>query len=214
MDESRVSRWAVWTGPVFAVLFFVLSALTGSTPSDKASPEKVDSYVDGHKGQMLVSVFLSPLGVALLLIFAAYVYSRARAAGDATVGPRVLVAGAVLWASGLLIGSMVALAQVSAADHNQLQVGQTLNVLASASWVPFIGGIAVFLIGAGITGLSSGMLPTWIGWVALVLGIVSLAGPGGFIGFFAAPLWMLVAGILLAMRTGAPRPSGHRVAVA
>jgi hypothetical protein len=126
----------------------------------------------------------------------------------------VLLAGAVLWASGLLLGSMVTLAQVSAADNRQLQLGQTLNVLASASWVPFIGGIAVFLIGAGITGLSSRLLPTWIGWAALVLGIVSLAGPGGFIGYFAGPLWILVAGILLGVPAGAARTSRRRMAVA
>jgi hypothetical protein len=174
----------------------------------------VFSYVDGHRTQLLASVFLSPLAAALLVVFAAYVFSRARAAGDARTGPIILLAGAVLWASGLLLGSMVTLAQVSAADNRQLQLGQTLNVLASASWVPFIGGIAVFLIGAGITGLSSRLLPMWIGWAALVLGIVSLAGPGGFVGYFAAPLWMFVAGIMLGLPARTARASRRRMAVA
>jgi hypothetical protein len=55
-----------------------------------------------------------------------------------------------------------------------------------------------------MTGLGAQVAPRWLGWAALVLGIVSLAGPGGFVGFFGAPLWILIAGITLAMRDRSP----------
>jgi hypothetical protein len=41
----------------------------------------------------------------------------------------------------------------------------------------------------------------WVGQVVpttlVVVGIIALAGPGGFLGFFVAPLWMLVAGVMM-----------------
>jgi hypothetical protein len=200
MNDVRLSRLLVWCGPVFAVLFLALSFISGDTPDAKSSAAKVLNYYDDNSTKIMATVFLSPLAAALLIAFAAAVRSRARSTGQTGPGPSVLLAGAVVWSAGLLLGSMVSLAGVDAADNKQGDVGVALNVLNGASWVPFIGGIAIFLIGAGLTGLGSRILPTWLGWVALVLGIVSLAGPGGFIGFFGGPLWMLVAGILLIVR--------------
>jgi hypothetical protein len=96
---------------------------------------------------------------------------------------------------------VLSLALLSSSDHNQPQVAQAANVLSNASWIPFIGGIAVTLIGAGMTVLRTRILPVWLGWVALVAGVVSLIGPGGFLGFFVGPLWMLVAGVMLGLRS-------------
>src|SRR4051794_19741757 len=101
------NRWLVWTGPAFTVLFVVAAiALEGNTPGEKASAEEVMKYFNSHQGRTTTSVFLAPLGAALLVLFASYVRTLARdrlpAAG---AGPTVLVAGAVLWASGLLVGS-------------------------------------------------------------------------------------------------------------
>jgi hypothetical protein len=131
------------------------------------------------------------------VLFFGYVRSVARDRGTSGAGPTVMVGGAVLWAAGLLLGSMLNLAALSAEDHGLGEVAQTVNVLNAVSWIPFIGGIAVTLIGAGMTVLRSGVLPSWLGWFGLVVGIIALAGPGGFLGFFAAPLWMLLAGFLL-----------------
>jgi hypothetical protein len=204
MDNT--SRWLVWTGPLFAVGFIVsVLFLEGETPSDKASAERVMDYYNAHQGRSLVSAFLAPLGATLLVLFAAHLRAIARGRGDSGgTGPTVLLSGAILWAAGILVGSTTTLALVQAADHDQAQIAQTMNVLANSGWVPFIGGLAVMLIGAGLTVLSTGILPRWMGWVAAVVGVVSLAGPGGFLGFFVAPLWLLVAGVLLA-RT----PSGQ-----
>lgn len=200
------SRWLVWTGPLFTVGFVVsVLFLEGETPSEKASPQRVMAYYNSHQARSLTSVFLAPLAATLLVLFAAHLRAVARdRGGRAGPGPTVLLAGAVLWAAGILAGSVTTLALVSASDNGQDQVAQTLNVLSNSGWIPFIGGLAVMLIGAGLTVLSTGILPRWMGWVAAVVGVVSLAGPGGFLGFFVAPLWLLVSGVILA-RT----PSGE-----
>jgi hypothetical protein len=115
-----------------------------------------------------------------------------------------MVSGAVLWAAGMLFGSTLDLAAADVGDKKLEGAAQAVNILIEASWLPFIVGIAVTLIGAGMTVLRSGVLPSWLGWIALVVGIVALAGPGGFVGFFVGPIFMLVAGILLYMRQSEP----------
>ena len=203
MNEARLHRLLVWAGPLFAVLFLALSFMQGSTPGEGDSTAKIMKYYDDHSAVLMVSVFGTPLACALLLGFVAAVRERARAAaggGSGGAGATIMVAGAVLWAAGMLTGSMITLSLITVQDKNHTDAVRALNDLSAASWLPFIGGIAVFLVGAGITAFSSRVLPTWLAWVALVVGIVSLAGPGGFVGFFGAPLFLFVAGIILATR--------------
>lgn len=162
-------------------------------------------YYNAHQGRTLTSTFLAPLLAALLVLFASHIRTMVR---DRHLvpgpGPTVMLAGAVLWASGMLIGASLSLTLMTASDHGQAQVAQTMNVLSNDTWLPFIAGVAVTMIGAGMTVLGTGLLPRWMGWVAVVTGVVSLAGPGGFLGFFVGPIWLLVAGVLLAR---APAPA-------
>jgi hypothetical protein len=192
---------------LFTIGFIVIVvALEPNTPGEKASAQKVMDYYNSHQGRTLTSVFLAPLGALLLVLFASYLRSLARERNSA-VGPTVLVSGAILWASGLLLGSVFDLTVESASHHGQAQIAQTANVLNNDAWIPFVAGIAITLVGAGMTVLSSRILPTWLGWIAIVGGIVSLVGPGGFIGFIVAPLWLLVSGVLLGLRSPAAAPA-------
>jgi hypothetical protein len=204
MNGPNSSRWLALTGPLFTVVFVIVGfGLLGSTPGEKASAQKVVDYYSSHQGRATAAALLAPLGAAILVLFGSYLRARAREAGATGVGPTVLIGGVVLWGSGLLIGSTFGLTLVSASDHKQLQVAQTANVLSNDAWLPFVAGIAVTMLGAGMTVLSTRILPRWLGWVALVVGVVALLGPGGFAGFFIAPLWLLVAGIMLWMSSAA-----------
>jgi MFS family permease len=211
----RNQRWMAWTGPLFAVVFLAITLLLGSSPSEKASAQKVVNYYNSHQGRTLTGVFLTPALAALLVLFASYVRTvvRDRYPG-AGPGPSMMLGGAVLWAAGIFVGATLGLALLTAADNHQNQAAQSLNVLSAASWLPFIAGIAITLIGAGMSVLSTGVLARWMGWVALVGGIVALAGPGGFVGFFLGPLWLLVAGIMLArQQPDVVVPQAERVGV-
>jgi hypothetical protein len=200
MNNQKSGRLFALTGPLFAIVFVVvLTALENGTPGDKASGKEVLSYYQEHLGRATTSALLGPLGAALIVLFFSYLRTLARERSIAPgPGPTIMISGATLWAVGLLLGSTTTLAVATAADHDQGQIAQTFNVLSNASWIPFIAGIAVTLIGTGLTLLSAHILPRWMAWTALAVGVVSLLGPGGFFGFFLSPLWMLVAGILLA----------------
>ena len=201
-------RLSTLAGPVFAIVFLVATALAGSTPDEKSSGTKVISYYLDHDTSTLSGAFGGPVLALLLLLFFSQLRSVARASAlGAGAGPTVMIGGAVVWASGLLIGSWLDLALVASAKHHQEGVAQTLNVLSAADWIPFIAGIAVTLVGAGMTVMSTGVLPRWMGWVALVVGVIALAGPGGFLGFFLSPLWILVAGVMLLRAESSVEPA-------
>jgi hypothetical protein len=197
--NARTNRWLVWTGPLFSIVFVVaVLALEGNTPGEKASAKEVVSYFESHQGRTLTEAFLAPLMCALLIAFACHVRDLARARSRAPgAWPMVMVGGSVVWGLGLLLGATLSLAVSTASHHGQDQAAVTVNVLSNDAWLPFIAGIAITMLGAGVTVLQSGLLPRWLGWVAVVVGIASLIGPGGFLGFFVAPLWLLVAGIML-----------------
>jgi hypothetical protein len=62
------------------------------------------------------------------------------------------------------------------------------------SW--FLG--SVFLFATGLAVLRHGVLPTWLGWVTLVMGVL---GPWWFTGWiifiFLLPIWLIVVAIML-----------------
>jgi hypothetical protein len=210
MDALR-TRPLVLAGPLFAVLFVVGVALQGDTPGPDASGEAVVAHYLDEQTTSLTLVFLSPLLATLLVLFFAHLRAVARERRVSPgAGPTVMISGAVLWAAGILLATVLELALIDAADDGRVATAETLNVLSNATWLPFIAGIAITLIGAGMTVLGSDFLPHWLGWVALFCGIVSLAGPGGFLGFFVAPVWLLVAGLVTA-RPAVPLRDPHRV---
>ena len=78
---------------------------------------------------------------------------------------------------------------------------QTLSVASSDFFFPFLAGIAIMSFASGICTLRFGGLPKWLGWVAIVIGIVTVT-PVGFVGFLAAFIWVLVVSITLFLREG------------
>ncbi|HET7310884.1 MAG TPA: hypothetical protein VFJ17_06120 [Mycobacteriales bacterium] len=201
MRQSGSRYWA-WTGIAFFALFaFSIFFLNGSTPGEKASAQTVMHYYNTHHGRTTADALLAPLIVALGAIYFTYLRARAREArATSDIGPTTMLVGAVIWAMGALVGSVIELTVSSASWHQQAQIAQTANVLSNDSWIPFIAGAATMLIGAGVTVLQSSLLPKWMGYVAIVAGVASLVGPGGFLGFIVAPLFVLTSAVMMLMR--------------
>ena len=202
-DARDNDRWMLLAGPLFLVLAVVVLML-GSSPGEQASAKKVADYFSDNEARLMVTVFAAGPAAALLLVFV----SRLRAALDdrARAARSLLVAGGTLYATGIVISASVTLATIVSADKGYEAAGHTLNVLNSSLWIPFVIGIAVTLLGAGLAVLRTGILPSWMGWIAVAIGVVSLLGPGGFVGFFVAPLWIGAAGLMLYLRNTSDVP--------
>ena len=74
---------------------------------------------------------------------------------------------------------------------------QTLNYIDNNNFPPAVIALCVIYLGMAWHILSARSLPVWIGWVSLVVGLLSLAGPVGFVAFLLFIPYTFVLGILL-----------------
>lgn len=203
MDDARNNdRWMLLAGPLFLVLGLAAILLQGGTPGEKDSADQIIKHFADNDTRSVASVFLWGPAAAALLVFV----SRLRAGIDdrARAARSLLVAGGSVLATAMLIGASVTLGLVTASHEGFKDAAQALNSLNAGMWIPFVIGMGVLLIGAGLSVLRTGILPRWMGWVAAVVGVVSLLGPGGFAGFALGPIWIAVAGVMLYTRQDAP----------
>lgn len=200
MDERGLARFALLTGVVFFVLAVTSFALTSEPPdADESTAATVLYWVDNDSGEIASAIFATYAAFFFLWFAASLRGTIARV----EQGTRRLVAltfgGAVVTATGLLVNNTLQFAAAETAGDVPPQVTQTLSVLYADFFFPMVVGIAVFLLDAGLATLRLGILPVWLGWAAIVLGIVCLT-PVGFFGILAMLLWVLVASIVLFTR--------------
>jgi hypothetical protein len=201
-DAMTLRRWLAICGvaaPVLIVLAF--TAVGGSTPSDKASAAKVVSYYRDHKNASMIAALMVAIGAVLLVLFAARLRELLRGGGmGSDVLPIAAFGGFVVLSSGLLLLSTLHFALVQAADHRFASPAQTLNVLDNNDFFVLVGGMALIMLAAGIATVRQPVLPRWLGWAAIVIGILTLAGPVGFAGVLLAVIWIFVVAILMLVR--------------
>jgi hypothetical protein len=195
-------RWLALCGVVAPLLVaLAIFFVGGSTPDDKASAAKVVSFYRSHANASRAAALMVAIGAVLLVLFGARL--RELLHGDrlgTDVFPRAAFGGAVISSAALLLAAVGHLALVTAADHRFATPAQTLNVLDSTVFFAVTGGFAVLLLSAGIATVAGPVLPRWLGWTAIVIGILALAGPIGFLGFLLGLVWILVVGILMFAR--------------
>ena len=97
-------------------------------------------------------------------------------------------------------------------DHDELAAPaaeQALNVLQDDLFPVNFVGLAAFMFGNGLAIVKSKALPQWLGWVAIVIGVLSVAAPIAWFSLFSLLGWTLVASILVYLRQGerAPAPA-------
>jgi len=192
-------RWESFTpllGAAFGVLFAVGFLISGDTPDVKASGDEVIShYDDGAK--VYATVLILMVAAVVFMFFAGVLRNRLRVGGPEWLASTAF-GGAVVYTVGLAIFGMSQVALVDASDLGQREVAQSLNVIDNDNFLPTVVGLAVVLIATALHVLTSRprVLPVWLGWLSLVLGIAALAGPVGFVAFLAFPVWVLVVGII------------------
>jgi hypothetical protein len=199
--SQRPGRWSK-VAPLFAVLFiaFVVASVlfSGNSPDSSASPATVLDYYRTHKHQTAIAAFLIPPAVVFGLLWFSYLRTwLQRRDVDGRWGTLAL-AGGILFAvtGGVAGGTLAALAD--APDHLSPTSAQTLNLLQS-DMPAILSSMAfgVMAIAAGVAMLKSALLPRWLGWVSLVLGILGVVPVADFFALPAIGIWtLLVAGVV------------------
>ncbi len=206
MDANRL---APLSGVAATVLLVASQAAAGTTPAADAPVSEVVSYYSDHDTGQIASAVLLSLAALLLLVFAATLATILRR-GATVTGPVVLfLSGAIVLTVGLTIFAGLSLALGDLSGEVDESTLRSLNVLSQELFFPVTVGVSAFMLGAGFASLRTGALPRWLGWAALVLGIVSVIPSHvlggvldhiGFVPFIGLAIWTLVVGGLLAAR--------------
>jgi Domain of unknown function (DUF4386) len=201
MERDR-NEW-LWplTGLLFAVLLIISLIVQGSPKgADKPANEVAQWYID-NKDSVEISAFIGTVAAVPLIFFGAYLRKVLEGAGS-TLAVLPLIGLTVVGIGGA-IDNMLLFATAERANDIPAESVRTIQAIWDNDFLPLFLGIMVFLWSVGIAVLRTDVLPKWLGWVAIVGGVISLAGPIGFIGALIAALWIIVASILLTMRARA-----------
>lgn len=204
MGSQRLARFAPLTGVVFVVLIVVAIFVGGETPDTTDSrAEMVTFWVDNDDAQIWSSV-LGAWATVFFVWFAASLRTTLRhAEGEPGRLAALSFAGAVIAAVGLLCAMSFAFAIADAADDVPGSVTQTLTVLSNGFFFPIGAGYALFFIATGLAAVRTRVLPAWLGWISLVMGVLCLT-PVGFFALLVGLVWILGVSVMLFMRERAP----------
>ena len=193
------------TGAAFVVVGIV-SFLIGGEPKSADDPVKdiVSFYVD-NKDSIQIGAFMGVAAGLLLIFFAAQLREVLRGAADGSeMLAHVSFIGLTIVAVGFAIDGTILFALAEAADDIDPTAVQGLQALWDNDFLPIMLGVLCFLWATGIAVIRTRVLPVWMGWLMVLLGIVGLT-PIGFAAAIGSALLVLVISVMLALR-GRPAP--------
>jgi hypothetical protein len=204
VETDRYPKQAVrWSNvaPLLGLLFVVLvlgSVIFGSTPSTSKSPVAVLAFYKSHQGREYTSAFLAAPAVVFGLFWFSYLRNWLQRSDVNERWGAVAFVGGILFAvlGGVAVGLELAL--VDTPKYLTPDTAAALNFLQSD--MPFIFAsmaLGVMAIATGIAAVKSQYLPTWLGWVSLVVGVLAVLPVGDFAALPAIGVWvLLVTGVM------------------
>jgi hypothetical protein len=219
--DAKGRRADAATGIGAVVLILVGFLLPGAPPTADDSIRKITSFFVDNRDEILAGNALITLGAALFLWWLGSLRSYLRAGeggegrlstaafGGGLLGVTLTVAGAALFS-----GTVFKVAKLGDPILNRalFDIGGDLFAIAGV-------GFAVLLGAAACSAARSGALPPWAYWlgsVAAVAQLLSVAaifassgffaagGAMGFIGFILAVVWVIAVSVLMIQRGGVP----------
>ena len=201
MNESARWGWlAALGGVVFFVVGFVSFIIMGEPKAaDEPVQEIVDFYLD-NKDEVEISAFMGVLAGLALIVFGAHLREVLRGvAPRSDVLPSLAFVGTVIAAIGFAIDSTISVALAEAADDIDPTGVQSLQALWDNDFIPIMLGTEAFLWGTGLSALTTGALPRWLGWIMIVAAIVGFT-PIGWVAVIVAAFSIIGLSVALTMR--------------
>jgi uncharacterized membrane protein len=203
----KLPRFAPLTGIAFVVLLIIgFGPVGGDTPGSDDSASKISAFYHDHQTKEVVAAVIVALAVIFFAMFIVALRDYLR--GDGANGdfwPTVALVGGVVSVAGFCLAITVHAALVDGA-HNKLPGDAMIALNAVDNWdfFAFAFPLTIMLFGvAGATLKGQADLPKWLGWLALVIGILFFAGPLGFIAFLLTGIWIIIASVVMYRRAGA-----------
>ncbi len=206
MPDS-LRRLAPLTGIPFALLLLVTFFFTPSSPSEHDSGAQVIAHYRLHHGAAFLGAFCGALAVIFFVFFVGSLRSFLRSHEGGEGPATVAFGGAVILGTGGAIFSSLEWALAESRNSISPAAAEAINILSNDFFWPFEAGLVIFSIAIGLAILNTGALPKWLGWVALVIGVIGVT-PVGFFGFFVILIWAVVVSVIVFRRATPPPAVG------
>jgi hypothetical protein len=205
MKMNGSKAWLVpLTGVAFVVVLVIGFIVAGEPPAADEPVQEIVSHYDENKDSVQIGAGLVAIAATFLIFFGGYLRKvLADAEGGGGILSAVVLVGASVIAVGGAIDATISFAIAEAVDDIDPTAVQALQALWDNDFFPIALGTTVFLLASGISIVRHGALPKWLGWVAIVLGVVGVT-PIGFVSFLAGGVWILIVSVLLSLRARGP----------
>ena len=207
-STAGIQRWAALAGVVYVALFVIgVILIYNGTPDSSSAPAKIIAYYSdsGHRNRMNIGWLLAGLGLFFFLWFVSALRQAIRRleaedgffTGLATIG-------GVVYATLSLAALAVETGIRTMSDdtyHHTVYPG-LIHAADDAAWVLHASGgagLAAMIVAASLAAVRARAVPTWAGWLGVVVGILSL-GLLIFFPWFLAAIWVLVVSIGMFLR--------------
>lgn len=177
----------------FCALFiglFVSGGGDGGASVKTPGASVISQYAQGSAA-VHAGVYGMVVAGALLIFWGCAVRRVLTQNGRAWTADAVL-AGTVAFALTLTAWAVSALALYDAVQTGTPAVAQAMNVLDHANFVPAMLGLICTMVGAGIAGYRTGILPRWLAIASVIIGAMAPLGPAGVVPFSLFPIWLVV----------------------
>jgi Domain of unknown function (DUF4386) len=209
-------RWESWlpiSGIVFVVLVLIAILVAGDDPGD-TNREIIEYYQDdGNRNTQFTIFVLLGLGALLFLVFLASLRTALRRAEGEPGTFSAFAFGAGVTSAALLLAanaSFVAIAEATGDDDFRLDPNQA-RLTENIGYTLFVSSLAaagLMIVAASIVAIRTGVFPSWLAWVGLVIALALIVVGFAFVPLFGLLAWVLVVSVLL-LRPAFARPEAQ-----
>lgn len=213
MTERHEMRWGGVAGLGFVVLALIGQFLPGRWPAVDSASGEITAFVTDNRSTLLTSALLFGAAAALVVWFAAAFAEAIHERAERSVLYLAIIAGAVLVGGAMFFNATLLAGTAYGVETRSAELTVTLFGISAVtnSMIGFMA--ALPLVAGGIGVLRTHVMPDWIGYLAMLAAVLSIAGafgvffsdgamvPGGvtmaMVPLLASSLFVLCAGLFL-----------------
>lgn len=207
MKDSAINRWMWLVGLVAVALLFVsFGPLSSGSPGENASGVTVAHWYNTHVNQQWATVWLVGLALFLLLVLLTQLRSvLVQSGGGERLWPNLVFASGILLVGGIIVTGSFSVTLILASHNHDFAIAHFVNFYLANSELLLLAGVVFVTWSAGLAILlnrGAAPLPKRLGWYSILVAVVGAAGPVSFFAFlFGFPIWILVTGIVIAVKS-------------
>ena len=200
MYGFRWERWSAVAGVLFVALLVIGVAMSGDAGD---TPSEVQAYYaeSGNRAKEIAAFFLiAAAGLAFLSFLGTLREMLVRAEGGPGTLSALVFGPGVAFTALLLAGSAVSRAPAALAQQEDFTLdSNTAEMFDAAGYLAIVAGVMVasmLVLSASTAALRTGILPAWLAWAGLVIG-VSMLFAIYFVPIIAFLAWVLAVSLVM-----------------